>query len=94
MTFVGHQFPGVHAPLQTADGSAHDCPYWPAGHGEHDGERATLYCPGPHVVCVGDGEPASHAYPALQLLQPLHPDSEYWPAAHWDCVADGDATPQ
>ena len=57
VALAGHQFPGVHAPLHTGDGSAYELPYCPAGHGTQLLLAATLYCPGPHTATVGDVEP-------------------------------------
>jgi hypothetical protein len=45
--------------------------YVPAVHSVQLEAPARLYFPEGHIACVGIVDPATHAYPALQL--PLHP---------------------
>ena len=66
-----HAYPAAQLPLHAADGRPAVAPYVPAGHALHTPAPLKLYCPAGHTTAVAFVDPATHAYPALQL--PLHP---------------------
>jgi hypothetical protein len=62
--------PAAHAAVHAADVSPVPFPNRPAGHSTHSPAPDRLYRPTPHIAAVALVDPATHAYPALQL--PLH----------------------
>jgi hypothetical protein len=81
---VAPYVPAGHGAVQEADARAGVAPYRPALQFVHTPDPATLYLPVGHTDAVGDVDPATQKYPALQLpLQPavVMPDTPpYRPA--------------
>ncbi len=65
------KYPAAQLPLQLTDGRPAVAPYVPAGHRLHWPAPPALYWPATHIAAVALVEPATQAYPALQL--PLQP---------------------
>jgi hypothetical protein len=63
----GHAYPGVHTPSHATARPASPA-HVPARQLVQASAPASLYCPAGHRNTVALGEPAGHAYPALQLL--------------------------
>ncbi len=90
----GQKYPAVQLPLHAADGRPGVAPYVPAGHALHTPAPPTLYRPAAHIAAVALADPATQAYPALQL--PLHTTdvrpsvAPYVPAGH-GAVQEADA---
>ncbi len=78
--------PAGHRAVQALELSPEMDPKVPALQLVQAAAPASLYCPGSQMTAVGEVEPATHAYPAVQF--PLHPavgspdDAPYRPAAH------------
>jgi hypothetical protein len=78
--------PALQLPLQPALDRPAVAPYVPAGHALHTPAPPTLYRPAAHIAAVALVDPATQAYPALQL--PLHSTdvrpsvAPYVPAGH------------
>ncbi len=83
---AGQAYPATQLPLHTADVKPVLAPKLPAGHGVQDPAPAREYCPAGQMDAVGDVDPATHAYPAVQLpeqdavVRPV--EAPYVPAGH------------
>ena len=64
---AGHTYPAAHGPLQLALGMAAVAPYRPDAHTLQDPAPPTLYWPAGQVAAVALVDPATHAYPGLQV---------------------------
>jgi hypothetical protein len=83
---AGQAYPALHSPLQLAFGMADTAPYSPAAQSVHTPAPLTLYRPAGHTAAVALVDPATHAYPALQLASQegvVSPDTDpYRPLRH------------